>query len=152
MLFFGTVFSLNRGMFTCIWVYKQIELFRFDKQLDSRTLKFWSLTGPVVCQTLFSILIESVAFIWTVSDPTLNNSKMEKHKKRHASKHQREKLTPYQGKKRSVGQFECCDCGKPWSSAYSWANTAQQCSACKFKLYPTKQVFSYLFVNIRTFK
>lgn len=50
------------------------------------------------------------------------------------------RLTPYQGMKRSFGKFACCDCERPWGSANSWANTAQQCCDCKMKSYPFKQV------------
>ena len=49
-------------------------------------------------------------------------------------------LTPYQGKKRSYGHFKCTQCNARWGSAYSWANTWQQCKTCKTKVYPYSQV------------
>lgn len=101
---------------------------------------FWSLTGPVVLQSLFGIRIELVAFIWPVSDSPQKKLKMGKSERRRASRQAKQKLTPYQGKKRSVGIFECCDCEKTWRSAYSWANTAQKCCACKLKSHPFRQV------------
>ncbi|KAL7633844.1 UNVERIFIED_CONTAM: hypothetical protein RMT77_015800 [Armadillidium vulgare] len=49
------------------------------------------------------------------------------------------KLTPYQGKRRSFGWFRCAKCKKDWSSAYSWANTHQQCKTCLAEIYPYRQ-------------
>lgn len=52
-----------------------------------------------------------------------------------------QKLTPYQGKKRSFGHFRCEDCDNEWESAYSWANKGQQCRTCYMSfVYPYKQV------------
>ena len=50
-----------------------------------------------------------------------------------------EKLTPYQGRRRSFGEFECPKCLKTWASANSWANTGQKCSVCFILVYPHKQ-------------
>lgn len=131
-------------MFRCIWIYKQILLFRFDQQ----TVFSAEICGHSVferwligLQSLFSIRIESFAFFWPQSVIlAMDNLKMGKHKDRRALKPAKETLTPYQGKKRSIGQFECCDCERPWRSVYSWANTAQLCCACESKTYPFKQV------------
>ncbi|KAB7502742.1 Zinc finger CCHC domain-containing protein 24 [Armadillidium nasatum] len=40
------------------------------------------------------------------------------------------KLTPYQGVQNAK---------KDWSSAYSWANTHQQCKTCLAEIYPYRQ-------------
>ena len=50
-----------------------------------------------------------------------------------------EKLTPYQGKKRSFGIFECSKCKRKWRSACSWANKYQECINCVSEVYPHKQ-------------
>jgi hypothetical protein len=47
--------------------------------------------------------------------------------------------TPYQGKKRCFGEFECSTCKKVWKSANSKANTPQQCTKCQNLVYPKKQ-------------
>lgn len=49
--------------------------------------------------------------------------------------------TPYQGAKRSFGEYKCSSCKKSWMSANSWANTAQECNVCRIKVYPHTQVF-----------
>ncbi|KAJ8679959.1 hypothetical protein QAD02_015746 [Eretmocerus hayati] len=48
-------------------------------------------------------------------------------------------LTPYQGRKRCYGFYECWKCNRPWESANSWANTSQQCTRCRIDIYPYKQ-------------
>uniref|UniRef100_A0A1X7V0S7 Zinc finger domain-containing protein n=1 Tax=Amphimedon queenslandica TaxID=400682 RepID=A0A1X7V0S7_AMPQE len=53
--------------------------------------------------------------------------------------------TPYQGKKRAFGEFECY-CSNTWSSAYTYANTWQKCEVCKRKIYPYRQVKSHLYL------
>ncbi|CAM1305416.1 ZCCHC24 (predicted) [Pycnogonum litorale] len=50
-----------------------------------------------------------------------------------------EKLTPYQGKKRSFGYFKCHQCQKMWSSGNSWANMGQECLTCRINIYPFRQ-------------
>ena len=50
------------------------------------------------------------------------------------------KLTPYQGKYRCFGEFECPKCGREWMSGNSWANTGQECERCEIMVYPHKQV------------
>jgi hypothetical protein len=47
-------------------------------------------------------------------------------------------LTPYQGKKRCFGIYECM-CSNTWASAYSWANTPQMCIECDMWIYPDHQ-------------
>ncbi|RXG61295.1 Zinc finger CCHC domain-containing protein 24 [Armadillidium vulgare] len=48
-------------------------------------------------------------------------------------------LTPYQGNDQCFGWFLCTKCNKSWSSAYSWANTHQQCKRCLGNIYPYMQ-------------
>ncbi|CAD7088388.1 unnamed protein product [Hermetia illucens] len=47
--------------------------------------------------------------------------------------------TPYQGSSRCFGKYKCPKCNRAWASACSWANTWQQCNACKSKVYPHNQ-------------
>ncbi|XP_050690806.1 zinc finger CCHC domain-containing protein 24-like [Eriocheir sinensis] len=57
-----------------------------------------------------------------------------------------EKLTPYQGKRRSFGFFRCPKCrdqagrSVEWASASSWANTYQKCKTCYTAVYPYRQL------------
>lgn len=51
-----------------------------------------------------------------------------------------EKLTPYQGKGRCFGEYQCNQCHRTWQSGNSWANTAQMCEKCNIRVYPFKQV------------
>ncbi|XP_052743397.1 zinc finger CCHC domain-containing protein 24 [Bicyclus anynana] len=51
-----------------------------------------------------------------------------------------EGLTPYQGKRRSFGEFKCPQCQRRWMSANSWANSGQDCSKCKINVYPHRQM------------
>eukprot|EP00794_Sanderia_malayensis_P007606 gene7606-8446_t len=48
-------------------------------------------------------------------------------------------LTPYQGKDRVYGDFQCPQCKHKWSSGNSWADMGQQCSSCKINVYPYAQ-------------
>jgi hypothetical protein len=48
-------------------------------------------------------------------------------------------LTPYQGRARAYGVFECYECTNEWSSAYTWANTPQACIYCNMFVYPINQ-------------
>ncbi|XP_061430265.1 zinc finger CCHC domain-containing protein 24 [Lethenteron reissneri] len=48
-------------------------------------------------------------------------------------------LTPYQGKNRCFGTFQCPQCKRTWMSASSWANTGQKCEKCIINVYPYKQ-------------
>ena len=49
-------------------------------------------------------------------------------------------LTPYQGRSRMYGHFECSKChGRRWKSGSSWANTWQQCKGCQTRVYPHDQ-------------
>ncbi|XP_065182384.1 zinc finger CCHC domain-containing protein 24-like [Sycon ciliatum] len=47
-------------------------------------------------------------------------------------------LTPYQGKRRTWGEFRC-SCGKRWSSGNSWRDTWQRCQSCAEEVYPYEQ-------------
>ena len=49
-------------------------------------------------------------------------------------------LTPYQGKKRCFGIYECQCCGRSWTSANSRSNEYQKCAKCGTQVYPLKQV------------
>ncbi|KAJ8037405.1 Zinc finger CCHC domain-containing protein 24 [Holothuria leucospilota] len=48
-------------------------------------------------------------------------------------------LTPYQGTSRVFGEFRCTNCNRLWMSGNSWADTAQECTKCRIKVYPHKQ-------------
>ena len=48
-------------------------------------------------------------------------------------------LTPYQGRERAYGKFECYECTNEWSSVYTWANTPQACLYCNMFVYPINQ-------------
>ncbi|XP_071949024.1 zinc finger CCHC domain-containing protein 24-like [Antedon mediterranea] len=48
-------------------------------------------------------------------------------------------LTPYQGRKRTFGEFHCKDCDRTWCSSHSWADKGQKCQTCEVNVYPTKQ-------------
>ena len=48
--------------------------------------------------------------------------------------------TPYQGRYRVYGLFNCSCCCKEWGSHNSWANMGQVCYSCGFMIYPFKQV------------
>ena len=52
--------------------------------------------------------------------------------------------TPYQGKKRSFGDFRCHQCDHTWSSGNSWANMGQKCKFCGIMVYPYHQVCTYI--------
>ena len=47
--------------------------------------------------------------------------------------------TPYQGKHRCFGYYSCYECKTQWTSAYSWANSSQQCKRCTWAVFPYKQ-------------
>lgn len=49
-------------------------------------------------------------------------------------------LTPYQGRERAYGVFECYECTNEWSSAHTWANTPQACLYCNMFVYPIIQL------------
>jgi hypothetical protein len=48
-------------------------------------------------------------------------------------------LTPYQGRERAYGMFECYECTNEWSSVYTWSNTPQACMYCNMFVYPIHQ-------------
>ena len=47
--------------------------------------------------------------------------------------------TPYQGKKRVFGEFQCSKCNRKWASGNSWANAGQECQNCRIMVYPYHQ-------------
>ncbi|XP_037068682.1 zinc finger CCHC domain-containing protein 24-like [Pollicipes pollicipes] len=47
--------------------------------------------------------------------------------------------TPYQGKRRAFGEYQCCECRRLWQSSRSWANMAQECQSCRIRIYPHRQ-------------
>ncbi|XP_020792577.2 zinc finger CCHC domain-containing protein 24-like [Boleophthalmus pectinirostris] len=49
------------------------------------------------------------------------------------------KKTPYQGKRRCFGEYQCSQCSRKWMSANSWANMGQECTSCKINVYPHRQ-------------
>jgi hypothetical protein len=58
--------------------------------------------------------------------------------------------TPYQGKRRCFGEFECFGCGKKWKSAKSRANEAQPCTKCFQLVFPVRQKsFDSLYETMR---
>ena len=48
-------------------------------------------------------------------------------------------MTPYQGKERVFGEFECPGCSRRWYSGNSWANCGQECRRCGINVYPYRQ-------------
>jgi hypothetical protein len=51
-----------------------------------------------------------------------------------------EELTPYQGRKKCYGEFQCQQCKRKWNSQNSVANEAQSCIKCHILVYPHKQL------------
>lgn len=51
-----------------------------------------------------------------------------------------EELTPYQGRKKCYGEFQCEQCKRKWTSQNSVANEAQSCIKCQVPVYPHKQL------------
>ena len=49
------------------------------------------------------------------------------------------KLTPYQGRHRSIGEFCCNQCYHKWTSRNSWANFSQNCQNCEIEVFPHRQ-------------
>ena len=47
--------------------------------------------------------------------------------------------TPYQGKARVWGEFQCPSCSHRWNSGNSWANCGQKCKRCDIMVYPHHQ-------------
>ncbi|XP_062519922.1 zinc finger CCHC domain-containing protein 24-like [Corticium candelabrum] len=45
------------------------------------------------------------------------------------------KKTPYQGDRRSFGEYECSQCSRTWKSANSFANFGQMCQTCNTMVY-----------------
>ncbi|VDN57837.1 unnamed protein product [Dracunculus medinensis] len=51
-----------------------------------------------------------------------------------------EELTPYQGRKKCYGEFQCQQCKRKWTSQNSVANEAQSCIKCHIPVFPHKQL------------
>lgn len=51
-----------------------------------------------------------------------------------------EELTPYQGRKKCYGEFQCEQCKRKWTSQNSIANEAQSCIKCHIPVFPHKQL------------
>ncbi|VDN05991.1 unnamed protein product [Thelazia callipaeda] len=51
-----------------------------------------------------------------------------------------EELTPYQGRKKCYGEFQCHQCKRKWTSQNSVANEAQSCIKCHISVFPHKQL------------
>uniref|UniRef100_A0A0N4ZBQ9 CCHC-type domain-containing protein n=1 Tax=Parastrongyloides trichosuri TaxID=131310 RepID=A0A0N4ZBQ9_PARTI len=51
-----------------------------------------------------------------------------------------EELTPYQGRKKCYGEFQCQQCKRKWTSQNSVANEAQSCIKCHISVFPHKQL------------
>uniref|UniRef100_A0A915LNY4 CCHC-type domain-containing protein n=1 Tax=Meloidogyne javanica TaxID=6303 RepID=A0A915LNY4_MELJA len=51
-----------------------------------------------------------------------------------------EELTPYQGRKKCYGEFQCEQCKRKWTSQNSIANEAQSCIKCHVPVFPHKQL------------
>ncbi|KAI1726248.1 zinc-binding domain-containing protein [Ditylenchus destructor] len=51
-----------------------------------------------------------------------------------------EELTPYQGRKKCYGEFQCQQCKRKWTSQNSVANEAQSCIKCHVPVFPHKQL------------
>jgi len=57
-----------------------------------------------------------------------------------SSRPRSEAMTPYQGKKRCFGEYQCPRCKRKWMSGNSWSNSGQECIKCHVNVYPHKQV------------
>ncbi|XP_045774284.1 zinc finger CCHC domain-containing protein 24-like [Maniola jurtina] len=64
----------------------------------------------------------------------------QRRRRRRGAKKEKKGLTPYQGSKRSFGEFRCPQCKRGWMSANTWANCGQQCNKCNINVYPYKQL------------
>ncbi|CAI4223787.1 unnamed protein product [Auanema sp. JU1783] len=51
-----------------------------------------------------------------------------------------DELTPYQGRKKCYGEFQCQQCKRKWTSQNSVANEAQSCIKCHISVFPHKQL------------
>ncbi|GMT22246.1 hypothetical protein PFISCL1PPCAC_13543, partial [Pristionchus fissidentatus] len=51
-----------------------------------------------------------------------------------------DELTPYQGRKKCYGEFQCQVCKRKWTSQNSVANEAQSCIKCHVPVFPHKQL------------
>ncbi|CAJ0936100.1 unnamed protein product, partial [Mesorhabditis belari] len=51
-----------------------------------------------------------------------------------------DELTPYQGRKKCYGEFQCQQCKRKWTSQNSVANEAQSCIKCHVAVFPHKQL------------
>ncbi|CAJ0563758.1 unnamed protein product, partial [Mesorhabditis spiculigera] len=51
-----------------------------------------------------------------------------------------DELTPYQGRKKCYGEFQCQHCKRKWTSQNSVANEAQSCIKCHVPVFPHKQL------------
>ncbi|PAV75851.1 hypothetical protein WR25_14149 [Diploscapter pachys] len=51
-----------------------------------------------------------------------------------------DELTPYQGRKKCYGEFQCTSCKRKWTSQNSVANEAQSCIKCHIPVFPHKQL------------
>ncbi|KAK6752180.1 hypothetical protein RB195_003539 [Necator americanus] len=51
-----------------------------------------------------------------------------------------DELTPYQGRKKCYGEFQCQQCKRKWTSQNSVANEAQSCIKCHIPVFPHKQL------------
>ncbi|GMR47190.1 hypothetical protein PMAYCL1PPCAC_17385 [Pristionchus mayeri] len=51
-----------------------------------------------------------------------------------------DELTPYQGRKKCYGEFQCQICKRKWTSQNSVANEAQSCIKCHVPVFPHKQL------------
>ena len=51
-----------------------------------------------------------------------------------------DELTPYQGRKKCYGEFQCQQCKRKWTSQNSVANEAQSCIKCHVLVFPHKQL------------
>eukprot|EP00117_Sycon_ciliatum_P011619 scpid64859/ scgid13022/ len=49
-------------------------------------------------------------------------------------------VTPYRGRRRSLGKFHCTNCGKMWQSRQSYAFSAQPCHRCNTVVVPYSQL------------
>lgn len=56
-------------------------------------------------------------------------------------------LTPYQGRKRCFGEYQCPNCMRKWMSGNSWANIGQDCAKCHITVFPHKQVRKFLMAD-----
>lgn len=89
-----------------------------------------------------SNLFKNELIVLQIADNNENNNILNKKNNNNNGQNELVNLpqTPYQGKKRCFGQYQCENCNRKWSSGNSWANISQMCKKCHISVYPHHQV------------